>query len=428
MSPVVHASQPIVAPTFYFGDPDGHVYTLRDTLGDEWSAVQAYWATRSGPDFTYTLSNLHPENTGSDYFSRNGVWYRYWYDLTSCYHASCSTHANYSWIESYVACPQNFGAFEHADTPSSHTVYCQNSNPDAQSSPKCDSCFGNPIYASSGQKVQVEKDYAGLPGLTFDRTYRSSNGFFASTTTSLFIDYSPATGGNTTGCFSSYYNKPGLPPGGGLKPYCFPYMTVAQQKYQLATTDGRYLQFSGPNTSITQYADINERVTRVINASGAVEWHVSREDDSTEIYNATGALTQIIQRNGQVTSYTYSDASTPASIAPRPGLLLSKTDAFGHTLTWQYNTAGRMAQMQDPGGGIYQYSYDSMGNLSSVVYPDGSTKGYSYNESAYTGGSNLPQALTGITDENGIRFATFKYDSYMRGSVLSMQGASRNTP
>ena len=82
-----------------------------------------------------------------------------------------------------------------------------------------------------------------------------------------------------------------------------------------------------------------------------------------------------------------------------------------------------MAQMQDPAGGIYQYSYDTtFGNLTGVTYPDGSTKSYSYNESAHTGGTNLPQALTGITDQNGTRFATFKFDSRGRGTSTEHAG------
>src|SRR6185312_491031 len=51
-----------------------------------------------------------------------------------------------------------------------------------------------------------------------------------------------------------------------------------------------------------------------------------------------------------------------------------------------------------------------------------SGKSYLYNESAYTGGTNLPQALTGITDESGARFATFKYDSIGRGTSTEHAG------
>jgi RHS repeat-associated protein len=71
-----------------------------------------------------------------------------------------------------------------------------------------------------------------------------------------------------------------------------------------------------------------------------------------------------------------------------------------------------MTQMTDPVGGTYVYAYDGNSNLpTSVTYPDGSSKTYWYNESANTNNTNLPTALTGITDENGVRFATFQYNS-----------------
>ena len=70
-----------------------------------------------------------------------------------------------------------------------------------------------------------------------------------------------------------------------------------------------------------------------------------------------------------------------------------------------------MSQMTDPAGGVYHYSYDANRNLVGVVYPDGASKTYWYNESANTGGTNLPNALTGITDESAVRYATYKYNS-----------------
>ena len=147
----------------------------------------------------------------------------------------------------------------------------------------------------------------------------------------------------------------------------------------------------------------------MLTVSGNTEWQVQREDDTIEIYSAAGVLIQKTLRGGRVLTYTYSTSSTPVTIAPYAGFLLTQSDAFGHTLSWVYNTAGQMTQMTDPAGGIYQYSYDASGNLIGVIYPDSSSKTYWYNESANTGGANMPNALTGVTDENSVRFATFQY-------------------
>jgi YD repeat-containing protein len=62
-----------------------------------------------------------------------------------------------------------------------------------------------------------------------------------------------------------------------------------------------------------------------------------------------------------------------------------------------------------------------VGNLTSVTYPDQKKRIYWYNESAHTSGGNLPFALTGITDENGARFATFKYGA--TGLAISTEHA-----
>ncbi|MEQ1637175.1 MAG: hypothetical protein ABL903_10815 [Methylococcales bacterium] len=64
-----------------------------------------------------------------------------------------------------------------------------------------------------------------------------------------------------------------------------------------------------------------------------------------------------------------------------------------------------------------RYDYDANSNLAGVIHPDGSLRQYHYNEAAYINNgaacpnaAGLPNALTGITDENGVRFAYFKYD------------------
>lgn len=93
------------------------------------------------------------------------------------------------------------------------------------------------------------------------------------------------------------------------------------------------------------------------------------------------------------------------------GHLISVTDATGRQLTFTYDTSSRIATMTDPAGGLYTYTYDASNNLSAVTYPDGKAKTYLYNEPANTSGANLPNALTGIVDENGNRYATYSYDT-----------------
>ncbi len=79
--------------------------------------------------------------------------------------------------------------------------------------------------------------------------------------------------------------------------------------------------------------------------------------------------------------------------------------------------------MTDPAGQITEYAYDSSGRLSRVTYPDATFRTYHYNESANTAGANLPNALTGITDERGVRFATYRYDATGRAVSTELSGS-----
>jgi RHS repeat-associated protein len=398
----------------YSGGPYQPYYSA--SLSAVFANTQAQVIANSGPNWSNTVSNLRPAPNWPYNTTYDGVPSTYIYDLLSCATwlpgSPCTPDPGWDFETTVWTCPAN-GADHGQNYNTSSTnevIACAVTIPVQPPPCKSKSCLGNPIYASTGQKLQVETDYAGVAGLSFARTYRSNNGSFASVTTQAFADNSSPAGTTSAGCYPAYYfyNSVGVS-------NCFPYISVypyvnnGVAQYQLQTSDGRSIGFTGPNNAVTANADINERVTQ-LTVGGATEWQVQREDDTVEIYSSTGSLLQKTLRGGKSFTYTYSTASTPANIAPSPGLLLTQSDAFGHTLSWQYNTSSQMSQMTDPAGGIYQYSYDSGGNLTGVVYPDTLSKTYWYNESANTGGTNLPTALTGITDENAVRYATFQYN------------------
>ena len=89
-----------------------------------------------------------------------------------------------------------------------------------------------------------------------------------------------------------------------------------------------------------------------------------------------------------------------------------------------------MQALTDPAGGVHSYRYDGNGNLASVGYPDttpadpndDAIRVYHYEDPRFS------HHLTGITDENGNRFATWAYDAAGR-AVLSEHagGAERVT-
>ncbi len=382
------------------------------SLAASFADVQAAWDYCDYLGNCYTLLSLHPDNGvfSSPPIEIDGVPFLNDFNEQVCSPAGgCTVSSNAGFIQLSTNCPgQQVGQVnDYGSLPAASPIVNQlRACPITIQTPPpphfCLSCLGDPIYASTGQLMQAETDYSGLPGLNFTRTYWSNNGYFASQLTQGFLDGSAAAGTTTPSCYPSYYIINGI-----NYPYCYPYISLYPNvnngvaQYALQTAEGRWTQFTGPNNAVTQNADINDRITPIFGG-----WQVKREDDSTETYSS-GQLIQKTLRGGKSFTYTYSTSSTPASIAPYPGLLLSQSDAFGHSLTWSYNSSGQMSQMTDPAGGTYQYSYDLNGNLVGVSYPDGSAKAYSYNQSTNAGTS----LLTGITDESGVLYTSIQYQS-----------------
>ena len=114
-------------------------------------------------------------------------------------------------------------------------------------------------------------------------------------------------------------------------------------------------------------------------------------------------------------------------------MLIQVTDHFARSLNLYYDFQARVVKATDPLAKVYTFAYDEASsvvlagqqagqNLTSVKFPDLHTRLYHYNEQNNTGSTNLPNALTGITDENNIRFATYQYDSLSRAVSSELAG------
>ena len=74
--------------------------------------------------------------------------------------------------------------------------------------------------------------------------------------------------------------------------------------------------------------------------------------------------------------------------------------------------------MTDPAGQVTTYAYGEFDNLLSVTYPDDAVRHYHYED------TSLPVALTGITDENGDRYATYQYQADGRAIATGHAGGA----
>ena len=204
--------------------------------------------------------------------------------------------------------------------------------------------------------------------------------------------------------------------------------------------DGQVLEFNPPGSGnvYVSDADVPDKLTKLVSGSTLTGWQYrNAADDSLETYNAEGRLTSIVYRNGRTITLTYSTASTSTSIAPRAGLLITVTDHFGRAVQFIYDTAARIKRATDPVGSQYNFYYDEStsvvlsgqplgNNLTSIEFPGTQKRLYHYNEQSYTASTNLPNALTGITDENSNRHSIYSYDSVGRAVSSELAGGVGN--
>ena len=254
------------------------------------------------------------------------------------------------------------------------------------------SWFGNPIDCVPGTKRETAVDYrgAGVNPLEFVREYDSQR-------------LAPAFPGNhaATPLGSGWRTKYDRRIDTGT----FNGMTTIV----LTREDGglRYFKLNGG--AITATAEEQGRLQR-----NGVAWRYTSVNDMVEDYDATGRLTSVADRAGATLSLAY-DAQ---------GRLTSVSDGFGRQLNFTYDAAGHIRTMITPGGGTYSYDYDAYNNLTAVTYPDLRVRRYVYNEAGLTSGAALFNSLTGIIDENGVRFASFAYDATGRATETMHHAAA----
>ncbi|QOJ24279.1 MAG: RHS repeat protein [Gammaproteobacteria bacterium] len=160
--------------------------------------------------------------------------------------------------------------------------------------------------------------------------------------------------------------------------------------------------------------DINDSLIELFDdANNRLGW-VYRDslNDRIEKYDVSGKLLSVEDRSGITHSLTYSALGNLSRVA----------DSFGNQLQFTHDDYGNFATLTGLAGNLYRFTYQSNGNLTSVTFPDGKVRTYHYSEPAFTSGASLPNALTGITDENGVRFATYTYDAQGRAVVTEHAG------
>jgi YD repeat-containing protein len=346
------------------GGPSFHTNSLQGTIS--LTVQKSIETTLSNPVYCGIIISLAPSS--SPFFDESNAQYLW----------AIPVHGQFMYGSSYRYFDDLIRLGGTGDNPKNAGLTC--------------SSVGNPINPGVGNKFDRSDDYAEnskYGKLSFERIYNSK---------SLYTLQN--IGWGWTHNFSAHQ---AISPSG--------------KSITMARYDGKIFVFKYVGSSWLPDTDISDRLDELKDsASVRIGWRYTTADNSIETYNVTGQLTSIVDRTGLTQTLTYSDASTPVAIAPTTGLLIRVTDIFGRQLNFTYDSSSRISNLTDPAGGLYKYAYDANNNLASVTYPDANSKIYLYENTGF------PHALTGITDENALRYATYGYDTQGRATSTEHAG------
>jgi len=260
----------------------------------------------------------------------------------------------------------------------------------------------DPINTATGNKFEQVTDYESTsPWLTFRRFYNSNT----------------ADGYGAMGALWRHSFDRAL-------------QIVSSSVINLYRPDGRSMRFTRQTSGAwTSSGDVANTLTEQDQANGQPSGYtvVVAATRQVERYSPTGQLLSITDPSGVSSVLTYSTASTPASVAPLPNLLLSVTDPYGRSLNFAYDSQARLSTVGLPDGGNLTYGYGSTSNLASVKYADGKLRQYVYDEASQNGGAKRTGLLTGVIDENSVRYETTRYDSQARAVAAGKAGGVETT-
>lgn len=157
--------------------------------------------------------------------------------------------------------------------------------------------------------------------------------------------------------------------------------------------------------------------------NGDGTWTLTQAHGEKHNFNINGALSSIVDRNGNTISFTY-DAGGPtyayaaplhgvSALAPLPAVrdyrLTQITDTLGRNITFSYSgTTGRLQSITDFNSRVVSFTYDTYGNLLTITKPattqftSGVTKTFTYDSS---------HNLLTVRDAKSQVFLTNRYDA-----------------
>ena len=396
---------PYYADDYYFGRQPNES-ALSAAINDWWVAYQNYWGVNSSNCGYFDVPTGDGASTGT-------------FVLMYIRGSACGGGPSGVYGTAYSYSPaKNAGSGAGCDGGEGSNAGGSGSGSGGNGASSGSSCAnskgapmaGDPINTSTGNKYLQDDDYPNGGWLTFRRFYNSMSSVAS---TAMGVDWRHSFDRSLQLSNTSSTPETTLPPTAAV----------------LFRPDGKQEAFAKSNSVWTTDSDIPDVLIENDNAQGVATSYTVfiAALRQFETYDASGLLQTVTDESGQGIGLTYSTTLTAPAVAPKPGLLLTVTDPQGRQLNFIYNSNSTVSQVTLPDGGKLTYAYDAGGNLLSVQYPDTKTRQYVYNESSLTSGTNLPNAMTGVVDEAGVRYENTTYDSAGRATSSSFAGAVGTT-
>ncbi|WP_444900115.1 DUF6531 domain-containing protein [Microbulbifer sp. VAAC004] len=318
------------------------------------------------------------------------------------------------------------------------TGLCESEGPQ-----QCEITEGNPVVVATGEKVQYElPDYQSIGDfpLVFKRNYRSQRAIDANPiynyqflnvdATDLFTDITNSSSG-----WKKYYQPSGyvsgksysgwnqsenpdgsqsyIPPEVGFKQWRHNYqysLWISEDgvSAKLRNPNGEDFRFSKDGDLFVSSQLNGKNLTPIFIDSINTGWLYRPKRGVSHTYDLEGKLVRVEKTADIYHSLEYDDQ----------GYLVKVSHSLGGEIVLSYNAKGQLSSIAPKDQKLkVSYSYDGSGNLNLVTFQELNSDGEGtaeYSRQYHYESNRHPYALTGITDERGIRYVTWVYDDMGR--------------
>jgi len=372
------------------------------------AALDAGWYTTN---FCYLPSSFYdvqvgpPKEESAPGYALGALWTPY-SERRFCSDNSLATSANYNidpLMEVWAACDNSHRDTRYPGVPCTDPLV----NPGKSAGvPRCPRCkYGDPINAATGNVYYTRTEFrgSGPAPLEFTWTYNSVSSGLATLSNEMVL------GGQTTLSYTRSVHVYTTPDNAITSAY-------------VVRGDGKTFIADLINGNWVFDADVDGVLASQTDSAGQYTgFTYVNEEGEKEAFDGSGNLTSITSRDGFVTAVSHDTQNRISNVQ----------DFLGRTMSFSYDTNNRISVVTLPDSTTLTIAYNGWNNIQSITYADGTSIQLNYSEAGYVpagyeGFGQFSTLLTGVIDENGSRYSSNSYNSYLQGTVSTLAGGTNN--